>query len=419
MTSTNDIPRQRVIQLDILRGVAILLVIFRHSVAEYTRSRTLEPIFKFLHHFGWTGVDLFFVLSGFLIGGLLFKEIEARSRLDVKRFLIRRGFKIWPSYLLLVAVVGIEEIWQHGAMRGFKTILPNLLHLQNYLGSPRGFTWSLAVEEHFYLALPLFLLVVMRGGMPALRGATIPIAVGVVAIACLVMRLRTPAVPFNEQDMHWYTTHLWPTHLRIDSLFFGVLLAYLFHIHPQIMDKIGRQRGLLLLIGLALLAPVAAMDDHGRFVRTYGYTMLYLGYGCILLAMIYTTPGRGISGRLIDSFFAKGLAFIGVYSYTMYLWQAEFGIMPVRHFALPWAKSHLHSGLFGFYLMGLQILLTFIGGVVMAKIIERPALALRDRLFPGRASAPATHSPTTEAPALLEPAAVAAIFTHPMRESIL
>ena len=134
------------------------------------------------------------------------------------------------------------------------------------------------------------------------------------------------------------------------------------------------------------------MDDHGRFVRTYGYTLLYLGYGCILLAMIYTTPGRGISGRLISSHLAKGLALIGVYSYTMYLWQADFGIMPVRHFALPWAKSHLHSGLFGCYLMGLQILLTFIGGVVMAKIIERPALVLRDRLFPGRASAVCSRS---------------------------
>jgi len=77
----------RIKGLDFLRGIAILLVLFRHNPLG-------NNIF---YHFGWLGVDLFFVLSGFLVSGLLFTEYKKRGEVRIKRFLIRRGFKIYPN----------------------------------------------------------------------------------------------------------------------------------------------------------------------------------------------------------------------------------------------------------------------------------------------------------------------------------
>ena len=89
--SSHAAKSSRNLQLDILRGIAIVLVLIRHPVMRPDEAGSLSPVAKILHNFGWTGVDLFFVLSGFLIGGLLIKEIKNSSRLDVKRFIIRRG----------------------------------------------------------------------------------------------------------------------------------------------------------------------------------------------------------------------------------------------------------------------------------------------------------------------------------------
>src|ERR1035437_9382524 len=92
--------KSRMLQLDILRGSAILLVIGHHYDSPSFPPGHLRWLTVGLWRFGWTGVDLFFVLSGFLVGGLLIKELHTRSSLDIKRFLVRRMFRIWPSYYL-------------------------------------------------------------------------------------------------------------------------------------------------------------------------------------------------------------------------------------------------------------------------------------------------------------------------------
>ena len=114
--------------------------------------------------FGWSGVDLYFVLSGILVGGLLFDEIRRRYSVDIRRFLVRRAFEIRPMYFAYIAATPVllhlrdDDPWG----RAFRETLPNLLHLQNYLGTRRGHTWSLAVEEHFYLELPVLLCILLH-----------------------------------------------------------------------------------------------------------------------------------------------------------------------------------------------------------------------------------------------------------------
>src|SRR5882672_3141516 len=127
----------RLVQLDVLRAIAVLLVFCRHGIIPPASGR-LEPLAQSLHRLGWTGVDLFFVLSGFLVGGLLFSELKNSGKLDAPRFLIRRGFKIWPSYfayllfLLVVLRRDTDALWLW---------VYNLVHVQNYFGTPRPHTW--------------------------------------------------------------------------------------------------------------------------------------------------------------------------------------------------------------------------------------------------------------------------------------
>src|SRR5690242_15756489 len=94
--------KSRSLQLDFLRGIAILLVLFSHAPIG-SRSGIFTHLTGAMVRFGWTGVDLFFVLSGFLVGGLIFAELRKGARFDAKRFLIRRGFKIWPAYAIFIA----------------------------------------------------------------------------------------------------------------------------------------------------------------------------------------------------------------------------------------------------------------------------------------------------------------------------
>jgi len=372
---------KRLIQLDVLRGLAILLVLFRHSIVPWSYAGLAMPLSRFLYYLGWTGVDLFFVLSGFLIGGLLFKEIRATGRLDIRRFLLRRGLKIWPGYFALVAFAFVDLLWRGHAAWGeaLRKIAPNLLHLQNYLGSPRGLTWSLAVEEHFYLALPLFLLIVTAGWRRVSSIMAIPVMAVVLIVGCTTLRVA----------FHWHRgfdmwRDLTPTHLRIDGLFFGVLLAYLYHLKPHVLAPIARHRAALLTAGVALVMPMglSELGTH-RFVWTFGYTMLYLGYGCILIAFVYAAPSDGILGKVLASWPAAGLAWVGVFSYSIYLWQFDLALYPVERFVLP----HLpHRPMSLYWAMGMCLYFSaaILTGAIMAKLIEMPVLALRDRLFPSR-----------------------------------
>ena len=385
MTSTAELPNPtpshaRLMQLDVLRGVAILLVLFRHSILPWWDAGRLLPIMRYLERIGWTGVDLFFVLSGFLIGGLMFKEIRKTGRLDVKRFFVRRGLKIWPAYFVFLAAVFLIDARRQGYGASLHALLPNLIHLQNYLGSPRGITWSLGVEEHFYLALPLFLLVVLPWRRQDNSMRAVPIAAVVLIVVCTALRFTN----WNHKfDMY---TQVGPTHLRIDGLFFGVLLAYLFHLKPDELARIARHRLALMSVGLALVLPIGFFElfDY-RWVWTIGYTMLYVGYGCILIACLYSPPGDAF-GNLLASRPAAVLAWVGVFSYSIYLWHFDLAHDPITAYLLPHLSKLRPTA---YYLTATVIYVTtaILAGALMSRIVEFPVLKLRDRLFPARADA--------------------------------
>ncbi|HEY2586845.1 MAG TPA: acyltransferase [Tepidisphaeraceae bacterium] len=368
--------KARNLRLDVLRGVAIVLVLCSHTVVWGDNAGWARHLAKGLQMGGWTGVDLFFVLSGFLIGGLLFKEIDRSGTLDVRRFLTRRAFKIWPAYFVFLAyAIGRSEHHAPTAWAGIRPLLPNLIHLQNYLGTsgptPYAHTWSLAVEEHFYLALPILLLALCRWH----KVSWIPAATLVIGIACLTMRLQNWGKPYEA------ITHYMPTHLRADSLMFGVLLAYVYHLRPAALAFVPRVRLILVIVGVVLVAPMFSRWLNDPWAFTVGYTTTYLGMGCILIACV--DAEAGLLGRVLGGPVGRVLAFIGFYSYSIYLWH-----WAAREKVLQYLHSAEAHGAGAYFLMtAADIAIATAFGVISAKLVEQPFLALRDRIFPSRTPA--------------------------------
>jgi len=361
-------PPARLQALDGLRALAILLVLGRHLPDQTVAAMpgAWHGFFATWQRGGWIGVDLFFVLSGFLVSGLLFREHQRFREIRVGHFLARRGFKIYPPFFAMLAIVIGISMWNGRPFPPVKLLLPEVLFFQNYSPAIFPHAWSLAVEEHFYLALPLVLLALGRGkGQPFAR---LPLVALFVALGALALRRVVADEPFS------FRTHLFPTHLRIDSLFFGVFLAWLWHFRREALEPfLERWRWPLGVAAVALAAPAFLLDLGGSaYLHTWGFTGLYVSAGIVLLLALR----RPLVWR--------PLAFIGAYSYSIYLWH-----MPIRLYLASWGPRDwpplAQAGLF--------FALSVVIGIVAAWIVERPFLALRDRLLPTRSRPLAAAAP--------------------------
>jgi len=354
---------RRLVQLDWLRGLAIVLVLGRHMTpCPWETSHVMWAVTSVWQRGGWVGVDLFFVLSGFLISGLLFREYQVSGRVDLRRFLIRRGFKIYPPFWAMIGMT-VYVTWPI-RRPGFAG---EMLFLQNYMGGLWDHTWSLAVEEHFYLLLAALVwwLTRPRHGARSTPFAVVPWVFVGVAIICLSLRFMTARWPYAHE------THLFPTHLRIHSLMFGVLLSYWWHFGT--LAEWGRRprvAPVLCTTGAALLAPAFVFTlEATPWISVIGLTLFYLASGALLLGVL--------SFQVPDTRVVRAAGWIGVSSYSIYLWH-----MPVQWWGVPVAEALLgHSVTWATY-AGLYLVGAVLVGVLAAKAIEYPVLHVRELWYP-------------------------------------
>jgi len=332
----------------------------------------LGGFLKLVDESGWVAVDLFFVLSGFLVSGLLFEEAARTGTVSVSRFLVRRGFKIYPGFWVMTAAF---VIWLnlHGKSVSYKTLIGELLYLQNYGFYIWGHTWSLAVEEHFYFLLAGLFFILKRRTAPGrtMDFAWIPNFFLAFAVLCLVARAVTwwaildvtngNIFLFNHAD---YTV--------MDSLMFGVLLSHYWHNcwNLQAKMKVLAWRVPLAIVGVCLLSPVLVVYMGIEWFRMFGFILVYLGAGCLVLSSLSL-------GYSSCPAWLRWPASLGKYSYSVYLWHILAGM---------WMVPLLGSKGDGLPAWILNALIYFTGcwvaGIVLARLIEFPALRWRDRLFP-------------------------------------
>ncbi len=353
--------------LDMLRGVAVMIVLGRHAFELPPTVRANVPAALLIwQRIGWSGVDLFFVLSGFLIGRLLIKELFVNGRLQVWRFLVRRGFRIYPPFYLLlgltVLILGPSLHIPPQAVWG------EALFLQDYVPEPLriwNHTWSLAVEEQFYFSLPLLLLVVASRPSRRPLAARLLRWVTILIVLVLGARLFTGLTgPFSLRRS------VYPAHLRFDSLLVGVALAVAFVAwRGAFKSFVGRHRWRLLAFAAISLAPIAVWPLDRVFIHTIGFTVFALGWGSLVAIAAETDAAPKLMGPLCA---------IGQASYSIYLFH-----LPVR------------NGLVGIYgkdaVTNWPVFLLYVGlsvaiGGLLHLLVERPSLALRDRLVPAIAA---------------------------------
>jgi len=335
---------QRNQPLDALRCIAVLLVVGFHY-----------PYYRLWGTLGWIGVDLFFVLSGFLISGLLFQEYKKTGGIRFKRFLVRRGLKIYPAFYLLIGMAIAQGFLNHSGSLRHQAFISAVL-VQGYYQGPihamLSHTWSIAVEEHFYLFLPLLLLLLIMVRRSQDPFDSIPALFGLFFVICLLFR--------------WFTLpSLIPasmTHMRMDSLFAGVTLGYLYHYRRHLFERLTGHYALA--IAFLCCVPAALIPQRQHWMQTFGLSALLLGFSFLVAWAVVRTP-KSLVSRMVT----KAAAKIGFYSYSIYLWHTL--IIYV------FLDSKRSVWVFWAYLCTSVVV-----GIAMAHLVELPYLTLRDKLFP-------------------------------------
>lgn len=342
--------RPRNQSLDVLRALAVFLTMGIHF-----------PVFATLHRAGWIGVDLFFVLSGYLISGLLFQEFHDTGGIRIGRFILRRGFKIWPPfYALILGTMALLMVVR--VKFSIVAIALNAFFLQNYFYFDPRFknlllyhTWSLAVEEHFYLALPLLL-----AGMILLAKFTrssqpfrwIPgISAGVLVLCTILRRYDVFHAPFAA------------THLNMDFLFAGVALGYLRHFRFEAFRRMAAWP--VIIVVVLCCFPPFVFESNSRWFQFFGVTLLIIGF-TFLVAWAVSRDPAGLFGQRA----AEALATVGRYSYSIYLWHV---MLAKLLFTVP------SPSVWRFLI---YVVISIAVGVVASEMIERPFLVLRKKWFP-------------------------------------
>lgn len=356
-------PRAYYPALDILRGLAIIIVVLYHNFDNV-------PFFRF----GWLGVDLFFALSGFLITDLLLKSRD--SQYYFRNFYIRRFLRIFPLYYLVLALFfTLSPILfsEKGPETTFTYYDENKVwfwsHFQNWLLVHKGpapvpflsHFWSLAIEEQFYLFWPLLLFFIKK--LNVLRN----VIIGLIATA-IIIRITTWMASPHEVEAFYCSTFT-----RMDSLLMGCLLAVHmkqgFEVPKWLIKTI--TAGFICLIAASLLLFGNLRQDNLLF-PTIGYSLTAAFFTCMLYVLLKKEESLvNILSKM------KPLSFIGRISYGMYVYHIPIYLVLGALLSEPLKLQIGSNALTALIISALSVILTIAASAASFYIVERPILNLK------------------------------------------
>lgn len=365
----NQAGQEKLYGLDHLRTLAIAFVfLFHYFILSGGKPDWLPDVAGF----GWTGVDLFFVLSGFLISSQLFAQMKQGQRISFRTFFLKRFFRIIPAFLVTVALYfcvpffrekeSLPPLWK------FLTFTQNLgLNLKDY--GTFSHAWSLCVEEHFYLLLPL-VLILLQATKLTKRSWWILIVLFLAGFAIRIYCFNTLYLAKIDDEnswMYWYREIYYPTYNRLDGLLVGVSIAAVYRFLPEAWRKISNYGNLLLLLSLAALASAYVLcEDPQTFnASVFGFPLVALGYGLMVAGAI--SPGS-----VLYQWKSKATGFIAGLSYAVYL--THKGVIHMTHRVLEGFK--IDDNL----ILVISIVTCLLGAYALHLAVEKPFMKLRDRI---------------------------------------
>jgi len=355
--------RERQPGLDLLRALAIIVVVIYHAA-----------LFGFklpgrVDRFGRIGVDLFFVLSGYLIGGQLLAPLARGQRIKLGRFFSRRALRILPAYLIILAIYIFLPWWrEYPEMSPWWKFVVSVQNIGLHGGTAFSHAWSLAVEDQFYLCLPFILLFANRWPRAAI------IIPSVIVLGGILLRTFLAYQNLDETGVSFRGFQAWiyyPTWTRLDPLVFGVALAAIEKFRPEWWKRLTNSAIWLWLPGLALIVYALYLGE-GDYVTVGGsiwqFPLIALGMAALLVC--------AVSPRLPFRVAIPGAAFIASVAYSAYLIQKL-----VIHFVAQFCASHNIALTSVWALVGVELCVYF-AATLLFFLVERPFLQLRKRLAP-------------------------------------
>jgi peptidoglycan/LPS O-acetylase OafA/YrhL len=364
--------------LDLLRAIAIGWVMCFHSFL----VGGLNEHFAWIQRFGWMGVDLFFVLSGFLIGSQVLQPLARGQPFSFRVFYVRRAFRILPAFWLVLALYvafpwfreaqGLEPWWKFASF---------ILNLSSHYTHNQAFShaWSLCVEEHFYICFPLLAWALSR------RLSARTFGLLILALVALGIAVRTATWLHDYQAVtgrNWFIEDIYfPTWNRLDGLIAGIALAALKTWRPDGWQRMGTHANGATLGGvlIVLLAARLFWDRTGLIANSIGWPILSAGLGLLVFAGAQNT---GWLGRRA----VPGAAWIASVSYSLYLVHK-----PIYHLVEALCGEAL--GRNAWLAFPVYAAASLAGAALIFYFVERPGLLLRDRVLSRTSFAAATSQP--------------------------
>lgn len=362
----NPNTQNRLYGLDHLRALAIFLVFFYHYPILFSgKPEWLQNAAQF----GWTGVDLFFVLSGFLISSQLFSQIKRGKDISLKNFYIKRFFRILPAYWVIVAIYfgfsGFHEREALPPIWKFLTFTQNFgLNIFDF--GTFSHAWSLCVEEHFYLFLPL-ILIILQSTHLFKKSYWLLIFLFLFGIALRIFIWNNFYLP---EKIEWYKDIYYPTYNRLDGLLMGVSIAGIYQFRPDIWNKISRYGNHLVVISLLVLTSAYYLceDQHSFNASIFGFPLVSVGYGLIVLGALCPTS-------FLYRWNSKTTTFIAMLSYAIYL--SHKGIIHITQQITSSLNIDQNSNV----MIPICIITCVLSAWVLHIAVEKPFMELRERVI--------------------------------------
>jgi len=365
--SANLISNNRLPGLDTLRALAIVVVMVFHL------QRLLPDIAGPIARFGWMGVDLFFVLSGYLIGSQLLKPAGDGRRISLLSFYRKRAYRILPVYLVVLALYMFWPLWREAP--GMSPLWQFLTFTENFfvdysVNQAFSHVWSLCVEEHFYLLLPVIVLVLSRraAAWKTITVLTFFVALGLAIRSYEYFHVLLPMGRDSDDFGVRYIERIYyPTYTRLDGLLAGVALALMRIVRPGWWTAILQRANWLLAGGVALMGCTLWMfADRGSAVgNVVGFPLMAVAMGMLVMA---AADRRSWFGRV----HVPGARLVATLAYSLYLTHKE-----IAHLDELWLPKVM--GARDWKTVCVLVVSCVAAAGLMYVAVERPFLALRDR----------------------------------------